>query len=194
MVDWIQTYTGKRFQFSNIKPDDICIEDIAHALALTNRFCGHSEFPYSVAQHSLHVSYRVPEEIALEGLLHDAHEAYCHDLTAPLKQYMLQLSFESNNTKLIYNHVQAKVESAIDQCFRLWPVRNLKEEKALWKELHDADMRALATEYRDLFPNKPHDWELKVEPYPDDECLPFDWTFVELRFLDRFNELWEKRK
>ena len=37
----IMTFTGKRFYYLDIKPDDICIEDIAHALSNTCRYNGH---------------------------------------------------------------------------------------------------------------------------------------------------------
>lgn len=61
------------------------IETIAHALSNINRWTGHTIRPFSVAQHSLLVSYLVPPEFALEALLHDATEAYLGDIAAPLK-------------------------------------------------------------------------------------------------------------
>ncbi len=47
--EWIQTYTGKQFWPLDPRPEDIDIEDIAHALALTCRFNGHCDYFYSVA-------------------------------------------------------------------------------------------------------------------------------------------------
>jgi 5'-deoxynucleotidase YfbR-like HD superfamily hydrolase len=82
---WIETFTGKRFELLDPKPEQICIEDIAHALAMSVRFCGHVQKFYSVAEHSVHVSNVCDPENALWGLLHDASEAYIADLSRPLK-------------------------------------------------------------------------------------------------------------
>lgn len=85
-MSWIKTYTGRKFEFGRITPDDIDIVDIAHSLSHLCRFNGHSRYFYSVAEHSIEVSHRVPPELALVGLLHDAHEAYMGDITRPLKK------------------------------------------------------------------------------------------------------------
>lgn len=85
--NWIETYTGKRFHFTNPQPDEIDIRDIAHALSLKCRYSGHCSWFYSVGQHSLHVAYLLPEELKLSGLLHDAAEAYLPDIPSPMKSY-----------------------------------------------------------------------------------------------------------
>lgn len=110
----IPTFTGKCVNPFDLKPGDICIEDIAHHLAQTNRFNGSPKWPISVAQHSVYVA-RLCEEalvpagaqgrtinasgipfpihgnsdhnkLALQGLLHDAAEAYFGDVTVFLKR------------------------------------------------------------------------------------------------------------
>src|SRR5271165_4859950 len=83
---WIQTYTGKKFFPMDPKPEDICIEDIAHSLSMICRFTGHSREFYSVAQHSVYVSELCSEQWMLHGLLHDAEEAYTNDLARPIKR------------------------------------------------------------------------------------------------------------
>ena len=87
---WIQTFTGKRFWPINPSSDDVCIEDIAHSLALKCRYGGHSTIFYSVAEHSVHVSRALPPEQRLIGLLHDAAEAYSPfgDVPRPLKPHV----------------------------------------------------------------------------------------------------------
>lgn len=87
------TRTGRRFDFDNLTPGSVAIEDIAHALAHLNRFTGHAEFGYSVGQHSLAVAKylrrsKEPAEIVLAGLMHDCHEAYFGDVATPLKKFL----------------------------------------------------------------------------------------------------------
>ena len=82
----ITTYTNKTIDLSNFSIMDVCIEDIAHSLALINRFNGHSAFPISVAQHSVYVSRLSDPGWELQGLLHDGAEAYIGDITKWLKQ------------------------------------------------------------------------------------------------------------
>lgn len=86
--DWIQTYTGLQFWPIDPKPEDVCIEDIAHALSNLCRYNGHTEKFYSVAEHSIYVSYYVGQQFALVGLLHDAAEAYLSDVPRPIKPYL----------------------------------------------------------------------------------------------------------
>jgi len=87
-MSWILTYTGKRFDTLNPKPEDICIEDIAHALSMICRFGGHCRQFYSVAQHCLLVSCNLPVEAELWGLMHDAAEAYVGDVVTPIKRLL----------------------------------------------------------------------------------------------------------
>ncbi len=84
-MSWIHTFTGRKVYPLNLQTKDIDIRDIAHALALTNRFTGHTPMPYSVAQHSVYVSRHCDTKDALWGLLHDAPEAYLADLSRPAK-------------------------------------------------------------------------------------------------------------
>lgn len=100
--DFMQTYTGLHFYPLDPRPEQIALEDIARALSRINRFAGHSEWAYSVAQHSVYVSGMVPLEDALCGLMHDATEAYLVDVPRPLKNAMPQYrSIERNVWRVI---------------------------------------------------------------------------------------------
>lgn len=81
------TKTGKLFRPWHMLEDMINVEDIAHALSLTCRYGGHCGQFYSVAMHSLNLSWwfdTTPAK-AQWALLHDAAEAYIGDLIHPLK-------------------------------------------------------------------------------------------------------------
>jgi hypothetical protein len=85
---FVQTYTGKPFYPLQPRVEDICLEDIAHALSLLCRFGGHVERFYSVAEHCVLLSYAVDPEHARWALLHDATEAYVGDVVWPLKELL----------------------------------------------------------------------------------------------------------
>lgn len=87
----LRTFTGNVINVFDPKPEDICIEDIAHALSNICRFNGHSKKFYSVAEHSI----RCADEIEsrnnrLAALMHDASEAYLCDIPAPIKRSLPQ--------------------------------------------------------------------------------------------------------
>lgn len=86
---WILTSTGRRIPLLHPDPADIDIRDIAHALSNQCRYAGHTQFFYSVAEHSWHCSHLFAAAgDALWGLLHDAAEAYLGDVTSPLKRLL----------------------------------------------------------------------------------------------------------
>lgn len=87
---WILTHLGKRMNLLDPRPEDVCLEDIAYALARLNRFTGHADPSWSVGQHSLFCA----ELARLQGgslelqrscLIHDFAEAYLGDVSSPLK-------------------------------------------------------------------------------------------------------------
>lgn len=99
--DWMQTFTGRQYWPLDPRPDDVCVEDIAHHLSMLCRYCGACRRFYSVAEHSVGVlrvleadmlrngiaiSDPLARKFRLAGLLHDGPEAYCHDLIRPIKR------------------------------------------------------------------------------------------------------------
>lgn len=91
-MSFIVTASGREVSLQFPQQDDFCIEDIAHALSLTNRFQGHTSRPYSVAEHSLLVLKIARDILQLDvhgqmyALMHDAHEAYTGDQSTPSKR------------------------------------------------------------------------------------------------------------
>lgn len=84
-MSFITTYSGKNFDIMAITKDDLEIMDIATALSRLCRWGGHARVFYSVAEHSVRVSEKLPGPLQLAGLLHDASEAYVQDVIGPLK-------------------------------------------------------------------------------------------------------------
>lgn len=96
----IELLSGKMFDYLHPENTVIEIGDIAHPLSNICRFSGHLPFFYSVAQHAVNCSLIVPEEFALDALLHDTAEAFTNDLPTPLKAALpvfkeLEISIET---------------------------------------------------------------------------------------------------
>lgn len=82
----IRLFTGKLIDPTDPRPDVVDIVDIAWHLSICNRFAGATRWPYSVNQHSRAISGLCSPQNAPHGLVHDAPEAFLHDVTAPLKE------------------------------------------------------------------------------------------------------------
>jgi 5'-deoxynucleotidase YfbR-like HD superfamily hydrolase len=167
---WIQLHSGRKFVPSDPRPGDILIGDIAHSLSMQCRFSGHVREFYSVAQHSVLVSYLCGEH-AFWGLMHDASEAYLVDLPRPIKR---MAGFEE------YKRLEEKVMGAICKAFGMDPV-----EPALVKQ---ADNIMLATEARDLMGPLHPEWKQPVDPMPM-HIKPLGPGEAKQLFLNRFYEL-----
>lgn len=127
----IRTFTGRYVDVFDPRPEMICIEDIAHALARLCRFGGHVKRFYSVAQHSVMCSRMVNQEYQLAALLHDASEAYLVDIPKPIKEKIIG-----------YKDMEDRMMGLIAQTFRfnypLDKVVKLVDEDMLeseWKHL-----------------------------------------------------------
>ena len=170
--DWGQTVSGRRFYPLDPRPEDISIEDIAHALSHICRFGGHTCGFYSVAQHSLHVvalvhdgfSDRVMQpacvrETLLWALFHDAPEAYIGDMIRPLKIQPVMQPFRD---------ADAAIMQAV--CRRFDMIGDLPPE------VKAADDIAVVTEARDLMWNP--QWGRNKAAKPDrrrlTSCTDFD--------------------
>lgn len=89
----ISTFYRHTFDPTKASADDLCMEDIAHALSMLTRANGHFREFYSVARHSLNCAYEAKargygERVQLFALLHDSAESYIGDLTRPLRRHI----------------------------------------------------------------------------------------------------------
>jgi len=168
-MDWIQTYTGRKFHPLDPSEAEFDIRDIAHSLSLLCRFNGHCLRFYSVAEHSVRVARILPEEHRLWGLLHDAGEAYVTDLPRPVKKQMP-----------IFRAFEDRILERVAQVFGLsWPMPALVKA---------ADDTLLATEARDLMAPHPADWGLGTNPLDEQIIDPLGPEAAERLFLDTFDE------
>ena len=169
---WMQTHSGRKFFPLNPQPEDIVIEDIAHALAHICRYGGHINTHYSVAQHSVLVASCLPDDLALTGLLHDATEAYLGDVVRPLKVLLPDYQAIEDNLSLV-----------IGEKFGV----QLLPMPALVKEM---DTRILSNERAALFDNQ-LDWALDaLSPAPLNTYIrPWTAQTAKATFLRAFEEL-----
>lgn len=151
---WFVSSSGRQVFPMNLAPEDIEPEVIAHALGNLCRFGGHCTRFYSVAQHSVHVAEQLPESLRLQGLLHDATEAFVGDVIRPLKRRLTG-----------YADIEELVWRAVAQRFGL--------PEVLDPAVKAADNRMLLTEKRDLVP--PHSWKWTEEQVADITARPYDF-------------------
>jgi len=147
---WFESRSGKRIYPTQPDAGVIEVRDIAHALSHCCRFAGHCREFYSVATHSMLVLELVGSETdcihtEAAALMHDASEAYLHDITRPLKMQMpwyqaLEKSWESE--------IMRKV--------------GIDASRVDWELVKDADNEALRLEARWLMPSQGKDWDIPV--------------------------------
>ena len=146
---WFQTFTGKAFYPLDPRPEDICIEDIAHALSMICRFGGHTRQFYSVAQHSVGVSRHVAPHLAKRGLMHDAPEAYLWDIISPLKGMFPQAAaMENDLMQVIADKYELPAMTPADHA-----------------AVKVVDIRMLLTEANEFMAPSPQPWEVEGEPF-----------------------------
>jgi hypothetical protein len=188
-ADWQQTASGVAFFPLKPRVEEVRLHDIAHSLALVNRYGGHTPAPYSVAQHSALVLKRVREILAEDlplppderlnierwALLHDAAEAYVGDMVRPLK-IAPQMAAYRDAEKLVMEVIATRFQ--------------LKGfEPAVVKR---ADNDLLATEAGFFFPprERPMAWNLTGARCGHINVAPLFWVDAELLFKTEFKTLW----
>lgn len=168
------THSGRMVDLLDVKPEDINLDDIAHALAHTNRFIGHARRPYSVAEHSINVARLLPEPIKIYGLMHDAHEAYIGDISTPMKRALddsCPVRGDVGFTETL-SRFTAAVDSAIYTALEVPPPGTTIEQAVKY-----ADAIMGVKELQELFANPP----------PDAKRLPLPrWSFGEGSFTPNY--------
>lgn len=171
--NYIETFTGVKFDFLNPQIEQINIEDIAHSLAMQCRFTGHSNDFYSIAQHCILVAELCPDEYKLYGLLHDASEAYLTDVASPVKPFLQN-----------YKMMECKIMKSIVEKYSL--------SEFFPEEVHLADMNALRVEIKQLMHSGGEGWAINkilTTPLPDFKIEYMSPREAKVEFIKKFNEL-----
>ncbi len=167
VAPWIQLISGRAFDFECMANNVWDPAEIATVLSRTLRFAGHSRWPYTVAQHSVLVARRFSSgRRQMVALVHDAPEVFIGDISAPLKAYL-----GGANSDL------ASLE------WRIWEwiagIHGWIPE--FISQVEAEDLRALATEARDVMLDPPRAWLELPDPWPQ---------FIEPWHADYARDVW----
>lgn len=167
----IQMHSGRFFNFLQPWKNEFSIQEIAHSLSNLCRFTGHCKKFYSVAQHSVLVSWTVEPEFAYDALMHDAHEAFIGDMASPLKALIPE-----------YREIENRVQAAVRARFGV--------SDPLPDDVKHADLVLLATEQRDLMAPPAHLWQGTAGIVPlDIAIVPMPPAEACSMFIDRYHYL-----
>ncbi len=174
MKPTILLHSGRYYDYLDPEGSTYDIEDVAHALSQQNRFAGHTVRPYPTAAHCCMVHDHLPAQHQKAGLLHDGHESFVIDAPSPMKLVLPGYkAFEVLHQEAFLARFGLRMADVLDPAVK------------------QADLEALATEKRDLFPydSDPGQWTwLEARPW----ALPTpDWSPARAKreFLDRYEQL-----
>lgn len=161
--------TGGYFDFLNPHLTPPNIIDIARGLSNTCRYGGQSTRFYSVAEHSVLMSYAVPREHAYAALMHDSAEAFICDMPKPLKEELPD-----------YKIVEERVERAFSYIFDIpYPLPDI---------IKQVDLQMLVIEKEDLLKNfDPWRWTVGIERPKGIELQFWSPEHAFARFLNRYD-------
>jgi len=196
----ILTHSGKLFWPMDARPEEVDIQDIAHALSNMCRFAGHINHFYSVAQHCVMVSELVVPSNADGNLgrqitayrryvafLHDASEAYLVDVPRPIKAFLPE-----------YKRIEHSLRDVIAKSFGLCGTLHKKHPGLIFEEpfVKDADNLALAIEAKNLVNDPSKLWTIEAQFGVNitQKIRPWNPAQAKKRFLDRYEILSDEVK
>jgi len=143
---FVRLTSGMDVDLLNPDPSTILIEDIAAHLCRIQRYngivahCSDQPRGLSVGVHSLMVASYLPDNLKLQGLLHDATEAYMGDMVGPLKDIIPEF-------KEIENNLMRVIMRSFDLPFPLHPLVKEMDKLCLAAEMeHCLGWHDLATQ------------------------------------------------
>lgn len=165
---------GEYFDLLNPRGFDYSVETIAHALSNLCRYTGHVTQFYSVAEHCVLVSLAVPKKYALEGLLHDASEAFVGDVSSPLKKLIPE-----------YKKIEEDIQAAIAEHYNLvYPFP---------EEIHKGDKQLYWSERKVIAPAVDSLWHKNFRASRKVEPQGWSPKLAKKRFISRYNEIMNDR-
>lgn len=181
---YIGTRTG-RFYLANPVWD---IQAMAHSLSQVVRFTGHTQWRYSVAEHSIMVSMLVEDMGGtpleqLEGLLHDGTESVLADVASPVKAGLAD-----------YKRLEKSLDVTLRRTFGLPETQTEIVTKADWLALF-IEAAVLMPEHGQDFtdPNRLRPEALRfMQRGWKPSSLDDNWRAARTAFLMRFNFLLER--
>lgn len=175
---WVPTSTGKGYRPWDDDPGTPDLDDVVHGLAHTFRYGGQTNPPITVAEHSvlaaaiLEILWADKPALVLAALLHDASEAYLHDIQAPLRR---RIVVRLNKEEISWSESDRRVTQNIAKHFGVLP------EHLDSPEVKASDVLACCFEKRDCPSLGDEDWGLPLIP-PEVQHLKMSfWTPVEAR-------------
>lgn len=181
-----RAFSGLLIDPLDVVMGDIRLGDIARSNTLNNRYNGHTNFPYSVAQHEILLSIAAPEHALAEklihttyeyrmtaaaALLHDASENIVQDIITPIKRRLRIDDYdftevEEGIQKLIFHKYDIPWEF-MDIVSR-YDARIYEDEAPVLKPFHEpSNLKPLG---------------VLIEEWPN-------WRETEQKFYQRFNQL-----
>jgi len=162
-----EAYSGTMFNPITLRPCEVRLDDIAHALAQKPCYLGHGSQFYSIAQHCVNFSEIVEPDQALYALLSVSFLAYMPNLPPSMKPQM-------KGWNEIIMHVLRTVREGL----------NVPRRLDVTKEMLEKLDRLIVTErqYLGLTPKK------GVEPLAM-RLEGWDWRFAEQQFLQRYADI-----
>jgi hypothetical protein len=153
--------------------------DIRRSLAMCCRYRGHLERFYSVAEHSVWVSfiaeYLGDTEAMLPALLHDAHEAYIGDVASPQKSMIAG-----------WREFELAMEMVVRRALCLPP-----NEDPVWGRIKRYDTMILHREVSTLKRSPPDWYDRYMDLMVPVEVQPvgYEWQQAEGLFRTRLQDL-----
>lgn len=160
------------------------VDALARAVAKLCRFTGHTSEFYSVAEHLVKISYAVPEDLALEALVHDLHEGLVNDLSRPVKYYI------GGTYKALEDKAETELRRYLGVPEKLNPI------------VKDADIKMCLIEANDLMPSRGKHWDyyddhregakelVATDPYLEPHC--WHWERAYREFMHRYDGLTDR--
>jgi hypothetical protein len=166
----MNTISGEPFYLAQPERSKVNVQDIAYGLSNLCRFAGQMIEFYSVAQHCVVVSSLMPTpELMLQGLLHDAVEAYTGDITSPMKALM------NGYKEAIEVPIEREIFRQLGVAFPMDP------------EVKKGDLIALTTEIRDLMNG--HLWQPGLPEPMKNRLIAWPPETARMTWLWRYNKL-----